>query len=100
MIKDQIIPMSEGSLKAELNNELMKGEQVNFINPHFNNPDYIKSDEIESCESHGSRIFDKIQDGNVFVHGIDKSCNAMTSILIVLSRCEGMTLVDAIGLCL
>lgn len=81
------------------NNELEKDEQGNWINPYFNNPDYIESDEEESYKSHGLRIHSMIEKKNVFVHGLDKACNAHKSVLIILSECEGMEYPDANAVC-
>jgi uncharacterized UPF0160 family protein len=99
-INDEYKTLSAGVMPVESNknNELQKDEQGNIINPYFKNPDYIKSGEEESFESHGERIFDMIQNRNRFVHGIDKACNGIRSTLKVLSECEGMVMTDAIGI--
>jgi hypothetical protein len=80
--------------------ELQKDTQGNLINPYFNNPDYIKSDTEESFISHGERVMNFIYKQNLFVYGIDKACAGMTSIIIVLSQCEGGTMKDAVDLCI
>lgn len=99
-IKDESKTLSAGVIPVESNNELQKDEHGNLLNPYFKNPDYIKSDEEETFESHGERVFDMIQNRNRFVHGIDKSCNGIRSTLKVLSECEGQPMTDAIGIAL